>query len=129
MNFRSIIIVALLLGAIGCHPEKPKPKPIVVEASFKNSSSHALDWVTMEWAGPSFEVGVLPVGRSATYLDLDWPNVSTGKITFIDFKTRQPFNIALSLQSINEQIKSGGCRAITIRILDYDKAEIVAGSP
>ena len=127
---RTIFIVVLLWGMTACKPEsESKPKPISIEASFKNGSAHDLDWVRMKWAGPDFSAGILSIGVFATTLDLNWPNVPTGTLTFVDEKTRQRFDIALSFQSINEQIKSGGCRAITIRILDYDKAEVVAGSP
>jgi hypothetical protein len=123
---RNLMALLFLIGTLGC---TPTPKYKIVEASFKNSSAHDLNWVTMEWAGPAFEAGVLPAGKSATYLDLNWPNVSTGTITFIDFKTKHPYRIAVSFKSISEQIQSGNCRAITIRILDYDKAVVVVGSP
>lgn len=127
-TMRYAILVTLLFGAIACKPES-KTKSIFIEASFRNRSGHDLDWVRIKWAGPDFSAGILSTGVSATTLDLKWPDVPSGTLTFVDDKTRQPFSIALSFASINEQIKSGGCRAITILILDYNKAEVVCGSP
>ena len=121
---RYLLALLFLIGALGC-----TPKPKTIEASFKNSSAHNLDWVRMKWAGPNFEAGILSIGISKTYIDLTWPNIPTGTVTFVDEGTRQSYNITLSFADINPKIQAGQCRAITILISDYDKAVVVAGSP
>ena len=45
-------------------------------------------------------------------------------LTFIDYNTKQPYKIGLSLKDVNTRVLSGQCKEVTIRILGYDKAEI-----
>ena len=101
----------------------------VVQASIENRSPHDLDWVSMEWPGPYYAAGVLPKDISKTLLDMRWPCIASGTLTFVDAKTRVPYRIALSFVSINEAIRSGKSRVVTVRILDYDKAEVVGELP
>ncbi len=100
-----------------------------IAASIENASSHKLDWVRVEWEGPNFSAGILSTGAFSTDVDLKWPFVAEAKLTFVDYKTRQRYNIKISLEAINKEIQSGRCRAVTIRILDHDKAEVVCGYP
>lgn len=98
-------------------------------ASIENTSTHKLDWVRVVWDGPTFSAGILSAGAFSTDIDLRWPFVANAKLTFLDYKTRQRNNIEISLEAINKEIQSGRCRAVTIRILDHDKAEVVSGYP
>ena len=81
------------------------------------------------WNGPRFSAGVLSISIFSTYLDLRWPNVPTGILTFVDDKTRQPYKIILSFAEVNPKIQSGQCQEITTSILDYDKAEVICRPP
>jgi hypothetical protein len=82
----------------------------------------------MEWAGPHFSAGVLSKGNFAMNMDLRWPYVTEGTLTFVDDSTRTPYRISVSFASINEKIRSGAVRAVIIRVLAYDKAEVVGDS-
>jgi hypothetical protein len=104
-------------------------KNVTIEASLENSSAHDVDWVRMEWEGPQFSAGILRIGIFKTDVSLRWPFVQTGRLTFVDYTTRRRYNVDISFTAINEKVRSGDCRAITIRILDYDKVEIVCGHP
>ena len=93
---------------------------------FTNASPHDLDWVTLEGGERELSVGVLVRGGRATMYDINWPKLpDLSKLTFKDEKTRKNYTVPLSLTNINQQVRSGKCKEVTIRILDYDKAEIV----
>ena len=97
-----------------------------VKFTFTNASNHALDWVKLLGGQGEFRAGILSPGISSTEWDVDWSSApSEAKLTFVDDKTRQRYTIPLSLTNVNQQVRSGKCREITIRILDYDKAEAV----
>jgi len=115
--------LSLLLTAAwsSCTPEKMNVKFV-----FTNASTHPLNWVTLEVGKGEFTAGVLPQGVSKTELDVNWSSApKDAKLTFIDDTTRQKYSIPISLTNVNEQVRLGKCRAIVLRILDYDKAEIV----
>ncbi len=105
------------------------PKAIAIETSIENASIHDLDWVRVAWDGPSFSAGILRVGTFSTDVHLKWPFIPNARLTFVDDKTRERHSIDLSLKAMNEEIQAGRCRAVTIRILDHDKAEVVSGYP
>lgn len=73
-----------------------------------------------------FSVGVLIPNKSSTYFDTGWSKVPDQiSLHFVDEKDRRPYVIPLSLTNVNQQVRSGKCREVTIRILDYDKAEAI----
>lgn len=130
MKYLILMCVLLLIGAIGCRIQaQAASKNMEIEVSVENGSMHDLDWVRVVWEGPDFSAGILRADMFSTDVNLKWPFVPKGKLTFVDGKTRQRYNIDLAFKVINEEIKSGRCHAVTIRILDYDKAEIVSGYP
>jgi hypothetical protein len=47
------------------------------------------------------------------------------KLTFIDDQTRQAYSINVSLKEADARVHSGQCKRVAIRILGYDKAEVV----
>jgi hypothetical protein len=98
---------------------------MIVDITLRNTSSNVLDWVKLDWIGPDVGGGILPQGIGKTAVSVEWPNVSGAKLTFVDDKTRKPYNLEVSFSSVNEQVRSGRCRHVTIRILDYDKADVV----
>ena len=104
-------------------------KNMAIETSIENASKHDLDWVRVAWDGPSFSAGILRVGTFSTDVHLRWPFVPKARLTFVDDKSRERHSIDLSLKAMNEEIQAGRCRAVTIRILDHDKAEVVSGYP
>jgi len=115
--------VVLIVGWSSCGAQKMN-----VKFTFTNASNHPLNWVTLEAGKGKGEMtaGILSPGISSTEWDVDWSKApNEAKLTFIDDKTRQKYAIPLSLTNINAQVRSGQCRAITLRILDYDKAEVL----
>ena len=123
-NFtRYIIILLAVLAVTGCN--ELRTQHTTVTATITNSSTNNLDWVDVEWNGPYMAAGVLPPGISKTIGGLPWPNLPSAKIIFIDEITRKSYSIQISFASVNERIKSGKCREVIIRILSYEKAEVV----
>lgn len=128
MRIIAYALLPLVVADAQIHAQSA-PKNMAIETSIENASIHHLDWVRVEWNGPSFSAGILRVGTFSTDVHLKWPFVPKARLTFVDDKTRQRYNIDLSLKVINEEIQSGRSRAVTIRILDHDKAEVVSGYP
>jgi hypothetical protein len=119
----SIIVLLAAILAIGC--AKTQPKMTIVNITMSNNSSNALDWVKLDWAGPDVGGGIMSPGVWKTSVSVEWPAVSTAKITFVDDKTRKPYSLEVSFASINERVRTGRCHHVTIRILDYDKADVI----
>jgi hypothetical protein len=113
----------MLLSVIGC--KKIHSNHANVASTITNSSTNLLDWVDVEWNGPSMAAGILSPGISKTIINFAWPFQPDAKITFIDRITRKPYSIAVSFESANEQIISGKCHEVTIRILSYEKADVI----
>jgi hypothetical protein len=118
-----IFLLALLVGPAGCESKQPKTTTVDIELS--NNSINALDQVELVWQGPYVPGGILSPGISSTALGVEWPNLASAKLTFIDKTTRTPYTIELSFPEINQKALSGKCHDVTIRILSYDKAEVV----
>jgi hypothetical protein len=122
-------ILSFLLGIFicfacgGCFATKT-----IVKAAIINKSQHDLDWVRVEWKGPYFSGGVMSKDKFVMYMDLVWPYATDGTLTFVDDTTRTRYRIPVSFAAINERIRSGSVRAVTVRILDYDRAA-VEGAP
>ena len=117
------ILLAVILAVTGCG--KAQPKRPVLNITLRNSSSNALDWVEFDWAGPDVGAGILSPGIGKTALDVKWPNIPSGKLTFVDDKTRKPYSLEVPLTAANEQVRSGRFHQVIIRILDYDKADVI----
>jgi hypothetical protein len=116
-----------LVAAAGCNSNKSKPA--ILDISLKNCSSNALDWVELKWAGPYVPGGILSPGISSTAVGVQWPNVPSGTIHFVDERTRKPYNIDVSFSIVNERLQSEKHHDVTIRILNYEKADAVCESP
>ena len=120
------IISLLVLLSIGCNRiGRPATQAAIVDLSLKNSSDKDLDWVELQWSGPGVPGGILGAGIAKTAVGVEWPNLPRAKLTFVDHKTRQPYTIDLVFTAVDDQIRQGNCRNVTIRILDYDKADVV----
>lgn len=100
-------------------------KSFDVNATIENASTYDLTWVKVDWADASLNEGVLSRGIGKTDLHFRWPDLPDAKLTFIDEHTRKPYSIELSLVDAYEKIQSGAYRNVTIRILSYEKAEVI----
>jgi hypothetical protein len=119
-------IISLLFVSIGCNRVgRTGTQPATVDLSLKNNSNKDLDWVELQWSGPDVPGGILSPGISKTAIGVQWPYLPAAKLTFIDGKTRQPYTIDVQFTAANDQIRQGNCRNVTLRILDYDKADVV----
>jgi len=123
-NMRAFILcLTLLVVVTGC-PEKQE-KSMTVDITLRNCFSNALDWVELKWNGPYVPGGILSPGIESTTVGAEWTNISSAKLTFVDKTTRKPYSIDLSFPQINERVLSGKCHDIEIRILSYDKADVI----
>lgn len=113
----------LLVAGSGSGCIGTSPNSRMVTATIANSSTHELNGVKLECAGHDLRAGILQPGISATILNVPWPQSPGGKVLFIDYQTKKPYSVEISLLSINEQVFAGKCRHVIIRILDYDKAQ------
>jgi hypothetical protein len=120
---RIAIILSLLLVAVGCHAVRSKHTRI--DLTLRNVSTNELNWVRLEWAGPYVPGEVMPPGVEKTALDVTWPNLPSAKITFVDAKTRKPYNLDIPLTSVNDQVRTGKCHHVIFQILSYDKADAI----
>jgi hypothetical protein len=129
MNLKSSVRLSIVFYTIialaGC--SQPSPRMAIVNIALHNSSSNRLDWVELKWAGPGPEVpgGILVVGANAETLDAEWPNVPSAKLRIVDDKTRQTYNVEVSLVSMNERIRSGTCHDVTFDILSYTNVNVI----
>jgi hypothetical protein len=98
---------------------------MTVDVSLVNNSTNALDWVKLNWQGPYVPGGILSPGTSSTAMAVEWPDLPSAKLTFIDKRTRAPYEIEISLRQITQDVRSGKGHRVVIRILSYDKAEVV----
>jgi hypothetical protein len=128
MRIIAYALLPLIVADAQIHAQSAS-KNMAIETSIENASKHDLDWVRVAWDGPNFSAGILRVGTFSTDVHLRWPFVPKARLTFVDDKSRERHSIDLSLKAMNEEIQAGRCRAVTIRILDHDKAEVVSGYP
>ncbi len=101
----------------------------MVTITLLNASTHALDQVHVKWEGPRLVGGILSPGIGSTAVDAPWFDADRAIITFVDDLTRKPYQIAVTFVELNKLALVGQCEYVTFRILDYDKAEVVAESP
>jgi hypothetical protein len=119
------VLSLCLLVLAGC--SHLPPQRAFVTAGVVNVSTTPLDWVKV-FSGERqlLSVGILIPNASSTSLDYVWwkmPDLAT--ITFVDDQTRQRYNVEISLREANARVEAGTCKRVTIRILSYDRAEVV----
>jgi hypothetical protein len=117
----SLSVGVLLILIIGCNSQ---PKPATVEFLFMNKTQHDLDRATLDSGVQQISVGFLAADGDKSIFGQSWSMGDKANVTFIDEKTEQPYSIDVSLTEVNELVKAGKCRAVTVSILDYNKAEI-----
>ena len=124
---RQTIVLLAVFFVAGCGGgcKQVPPHNTFIETTIANASTNDLDWVRLKWEAPDMSAGILSQGISTTILDFPWPNLSRATLTFVDDKTRQRYSINLSFDAANEKIRSQKCHRVTIRILSYEKAEVV----
>jgi len=121
----TVFVYALTMMMFGCQNQAANTKTVNVVIS--NSSTNDLNLVELNWQGPDIPAGVMPLGISKTSIGVEWPKLESAKLTFVNEKTREPYSIDLSFAEINKQIDSGSCRTVVIRIVSFQKAEVVTG--
>jgi len=121
MKTLNYLLLSLLLAA-GCAAEHKHH--VLVNVTLRNDSTNALSGVKLKWDGPYIPGGVLSPGVSKTAVSAEWPNISTGELTFIDPETEHPYAIQLSFPEVNEKVMSEKFSEVEFRILSYEKAEV-----
>ena len=114
-----------MLLLAGCSHTPPRRAFVTVDV--RNESHVPLDWVKV-FSGERqlFYSGILIPNTEKTRLDYVWwkmPDLAT--ITFVDEQTRQRFNVEISLSEANARVEGGTCKRVTIRILSYERADVV----
>src|SRR5436189_494817 len=122
---RLVAILCSLIAMTGCGNQSQRKAAMTVDISLLNASSNALGLVELDWKGPDVPGGILRPGISKTAIDVEWPETTTAKVTFVDEATRKPYEVVVPLSKINEQVHSGKCRDITIRIKSYTEADVI----
>ena len=119
------IVGLVLLALIGCSQFGRHKYFVTVDVI--NASTNYLNWVKLKDGDRQlFSAGILVPTAEKTSLDYVWSKMpEEAKLTFIDDQTRQSYNINVSLKEADARVHSGQCKRVTIRILGYDKAEIV----
>ncbi|MDB6109273.1 MAG: hypothetical protein JWR69_1023 [Pedosphaera sp.] len=117
-------MLVCLMSLTGCGTRTNK---MVVDLTLKNSSTNALNGVELHWKkkGPYVPGGILDPGTSSSALNVTWPGLPDAKLTFVDYKTRKPYEIGVSFSAANEQVRAGRCHEVIIQILGYDKADVI----
>jgi hypothetical protein len=123
---RILALLSALIAMTSC-TDTP-PHYTTVDVSVRNSSPNAY-WVKMRWAGPDIPVGILSPAATATSVGVPWPNVPTAEILLVDDKSRQNLTLSLDLAKVNEAVRTGKCKHVTIRILSSEAAEAVCEQP
>lgn len=124
---RYVILLLTLITFVGCSSgcKATQKKDMYVTFTFANTSPKELNGVKLECADKVLRAGILVPTGDKTIFDVRWPDVASGKVTFIDMETEHPYSIDLSLDVVNKQVRAGKCKHVKLRILSYDKAEIV----
>ena len=121
---KMLLLSLVFFSIMGCSKRVEKSMPVKFVVT--NASSHPLTWVKFIIEERELSPGVLPSGISSTIYDVPWSKVpDQAKVTFIDEQTRQSYEIVVSLVEVNKQVQAETCHTVTLRISDYDKAEIV----
>jgi hypothetical protein len=69
--------------------------------------------------------GILIPNAESVTREVPWGKApDKAMVTFLDDKTRKPYKIPVSLADVNAKVSSGECKRVTIRILDYEKADV-----
>src|SRR3954465_3725998 len=105
---KQMTLVLGVLSVLGCSQLSHKKKFVTVVLA--NSSSHALNRVALESGDRELRVGILIPGSDKVLLDEPWskaPEAAT--ITFLDYNTKQPYKIPVSLADVNAKVYSGEC--------------------
>jgi hypothetical protein len=120
-----ITLGLVLLALIGCG--QMGRRKVFVTVDVVNVSSNHLNWVKLKDGDRQlFSAGVMIPNTEKTSLDYVWSNMpAQAKLTFIDDQTRQAYSINVSLKEADARVHSGQCKRVAIRILGYDKAEVV----
>src|SRR6266404_3361470 len=105
--YMTVCVMVSVLIIAGC--AKTQSKKMIVNIALKNSSTNALDWVELQWegAGPDVPGGILSPGIIKDTRGVEWPQVPSVTVTFVDDKTRKPHEIRVSLDSINDRVSTG----------------------
>jgi hypothetical protein len=114
-----------LFALIGCG--QMGRRKVFVTVDVVNVSSNYLNLVKLKDGDRQLlSEGILSPTIQSTSLDYVWSNMpKEAKLTFIDHHTRQPYSINVSLKEADARVHSGQCKRVTIRILSYDRAEVV----
>ena len=125
---RTAIALFAFAAVLGCgknahqtENQTPSKQPVIVNVSIENASSNALNGVKLDWQGPDVSAGILSPGIVKTDVSIPWPSAPSAKIRCIDYKTRKPYTIDVSLSIVNEQVDAGGIQHVTFRILVYGR--------
>ena len=120
-----IIILGLaLIALVGCRHMFHKETFVTV--GLVNMSDKKLVGTKLSAADRQlFSAGLMSPNAESTHLDYSWSNMpDQAKLSFLDYETRKSYSIEVSLTDVNAHVLSGKCKQVTIRILDYDKAEV-----
>ena len=121
-----LMIVGLgLLALVSCSQMGRKTAFVTVEVA--NVSSNYLNWVELNDGDRQLlSEGILIPTARGIHLDYVWSKMpAQAKLTFIDDQTRQSYSIDVLLKDADARVLSSQCKRVTIRILSYDKAEVV----
>jgi hypothetical protein len=120
---KTFLLGLLVVSLFGCSMDHEKVTAVTFD--FANDSIHPLNWAKFVIGDRELSAGILGPGISKTTLDVPWSKMpDQAKVTFIDDKTRQSYAIIVSLVELNKRVQAGSCKTVTLRIVDYDKAEI-----
>ena len=122
---KPIAIGLVLLPLMGC--SQFGRHKLFVTVDVVNTSSNYLNWVELKGGDRQLvSAGILSPTVQTTSLDYVWSDMpDQAQLTFIDDLTRKPYSIDVSLKDANARVLSGQCKRVAIRILTYDKAEVV----
>ena len=121
---KPIAVGLVLLALMGCSQLGRRKVFVTVEVT--NVSSNYLNWVELNDGDRQLlSEGILIPTARGIHLDYLWSKMpEEAKLTFID-QTRQSYSINVSLKEANARVLSGQCKRVVIRILSYDKVEVV----
>jgi hypothetical protein len=122
------VVIALTVECDAHSNSREKSNQTIVDVSLKNVSTNALDWVKLKWPGSDIPGGILSPGISATTLSVKWPYSTNATITFVDDKTRERFNVSVSLVDINLLLHQGGVKKVIFAIQSYSNVNLVASN-
>lgn len=94
-----------------------------LDISLRNDSGFPLDWMNVQWEGPTLIGGSMPAGASKTTMDVLPPSSDVAAVTFVEDRSRARHSIRLNVSRLKGL--APGRHKVTIAVKSLTQAELL----